>query len=96
MDGIILQLLSINLDIIVSVGSVLALIGLIIIYAKNYKTFKTRFSLAILLFVSLFLIEETVYAIFLLLNPEISTNLQTIVNVLEFISFLILLIVARE
>jgi hypothetical protein len=96
MDGIILQLLGVKLDIIVSVGSVLALIGLIIIYAKNYKAFKTKFSLALLLFVSLFFIDEIIYAISLLLNPGISTSLQTFVNVIEFISFLILLIVARE
>lgn len=91
MDGIIQ-----NLDIILSGASVIALLGLLFIYSRNYRDFKTRFSLGLFLFISLFLIEETVYTISLLLNTRIATDLQTFVDLLELIAFLILLIVARK
>ena len=94
MDGL-LQMLSVKVDMIVSAGSVLTLLALIIIYLNNYKTFKTKFSLAILLFVSLFFMEELIYAVSLFYDPSISTNLQTLINTIELIGFLIILSVAR-
>lgn len=94
MDGL-LQMLSVKVDMIVSAGSVLTLLALIIIYLKNYKTFKTKFSLAILLFVSLFFMEELIYTVSVFNDPSISTSLQTLINTIELIGFLIILSVAR-
>jgi hypothetical protein len=94
MDGL-LQMLSVKVDMIVSAGSVLTLLALFIIYLKNYKTFKTKFSLAILLFVSLFLMEELIYTVSVFYDPNISTSLQTLINTIELIGFLIILSVAR-
>ncbi|ADZ09719.1 hypothetical protein Metbo_1486 [Methanobacterium lacus] len=94
MDGL-LQMLSVKVDMIVSAGSVLTLLALIIIYLKNYKTFKTKFSLAILLFVSLFFMEELIYTVSVFNDPSISISLQTLINIIELIGFLIILSVAR-
>lgn len=94
MDGL-MQMLSVKVDMIVSAGSVLTLLALIIIYLKNYKTFKTKFSLAILLFVSLFFMEELIYTVSVFNDPSISTSLQTLINIIELIGFLIILSVAR-
>jgi hypothetical protein len=94
MDGL-LQMLSVKVDMIVSAGSVLTLLALIIIYLQNYKTFKTKFSLAILLFVSLFFMEELIYTVSVFNDPSISTSLQTLINIIELIGFLIILSVAR-
>jgi hypothetical protein len=95
MDGLV-QLLNVKVDMIASIGSVLTLFILIIIYSKNYMAFKTKFSLALLLFVTLFFIDEMIYAVSVVINPGISTNLQTLINLIEFVSFLIILMVARD
>lgn len=85
------------LDILVSLGNVILLILLLYIYLDNYKRIKSSFTLGLIMFAGLLLLQNIVFSSFLLLGPifrivELGLPLF-VVNIIEFLALFILLIV---
>ena len=88
------------LDIIVSFGNIILLLTLLYIYWGNYKKMKTQFTLGLMLFAALFLLQNLLFTGFLLFHQafrvsEIDLPLL-LLNVTEFLALIILLKITYE
>lgn len=88
------------LDIIVSLGTIVLLIALIYIYWKSYKGVKSQFTLGLILFATLLLLQNFLFTGFLLFHaafhvPEIDIPLL-ILNLTEFLALVVLLKITNE
>jgi hypothetical protein len=89
------QILSHPIDIILGMGNICLIIGLISVYWKNYKHFRTQFALGLLLFATFLLIHNLLYVLtyFLYRNfwGPFEHTILFLVNLSEFIGLTILL-----
>lgn len=67
-NGIDIMGLSTILAIIVGIANICLLIALLYVYLKNYRKLKTKFTMGLLVFVSLLLLQNVVSTSFLVLN----------------------------
>lgn len=88
------------LDIVISIGNIVLLIFLIYIYWGSYKEMKTRFSLGLLLFACLLLLQNLLFTGFLLFHQAFRVSAidlpLLLLNVTEFLALAILLKITYE
>jgi hypothetical protein len=85
------------LDIIVSLGNIILLLLLLYVYWGNYKKIKSNFTIGLIMFASILLLQNIIFTSFLLFAPifqiaDLGLPLF-IVNVTEFSALLILLLI---
>ncbi len=85
------------LDIAISLGNIILLILLLYIYLDNYKRIKSVFTLGLIIFAVLLLLQNILFSGFLLFGPvfriaELGLPLF-ILNITEFLALFILLII---
>lgn len=85
------------LDIAISLGNIVLLILLLYIYWDNYKKIKSVFTLGLMIFAGLLLLQNIVFSGFLLFGPifriaELGLPLF-ILNITEFLALLTLLVI---
>ncbi|MBU4535641.1 MAG: hypothetical protein KKF16_07435 [Euryarchaeota archaeon] len=84
---------------ITSVANICLLVGMLYVYLERYQKVKSKFTTTLVLFTSLFLIQNILFSIYFLFNVP-----QTIVNAvllliflgLEFTALALLLMITRE
>lgn len=85
------------LDILVSIGNVILLLLLLYVYWGNYRKIKSSFTLGLIMFAGLLLLQNILFSSFLLLGPVFRANDLGIpiffLNITEFLALFILLIV---
>jgi len=85
------------LDILVSIGNIVLLILLLYIYLDNYKKIKSVFTLGLIMFAGLLLLQNILFSSFLLFGSifqAIELGLPLFVlNITEFLGLLALLLV---
>ena len=79
---------------IVGIGNIILIIGLLYYYIKSYQEIKIGFTLGLILFVSLLMLQN----LFSLISPILGNNLSIdthllVGSVIEFIALTILLII---
>jgi len=89
-----------NITTVLTVISTLALFGLLYIYAKNLKSIKSKFTLGLLIFAVLFLLQNLVslYFYFTMIEyfvPQVEVHVL-ILTLLQTIAFLILMKITWE
>jgi hypothetical protein len=88
------------IDIGLGLASIILLCGLIFIYGKNYLHFKTQFSLGLLMFALLFLLQNLIIIVsFFFLHDICSAMAHNLINsvfLCEVIGFLILYLVTAR
>ena len=89
-----------NLTTILTAVSTLSLFGLLYIYIKNLKNIKSKFTIGLLIFAALFLLQNLVslYFYFTMIEyfvPQVEVHVF-ILTLLQTIAFLILLKITRE
>ncbi len=85
------------LDIIVSLGNIILLLLLLYVYWGNYKKIKSNFTIGLIMFASILLLQNIIFTSFLLFAPifqiaDLGLPLF-IVNVTEFLALFILLLI---
>ena len=85
------------LDIIVALGNIVLLLLLLYVYWDNYKKIKSRFTLGLIMFAGILLLQNLIFTSLLLFGPifqiaELGLPLF-IVNITEFLALLILFII---
>jgi hypothetical protein len=82
-------------DIILGIANICLIIGLMSIYWKSYKHYRTRFSLGLVLFAAFLLIHNLLYVITFMTYQNfwggLEHNIMFLVNLSEFIGLVILL-----
>jgi len=88
------------LDILISIGNIILLISLIYIYWDSYKEMKTRFTLGLMLFACLLLLQNLLFTGFLLFHQAFRTSEIDLplflLNITEFLALVILLKITYE
>ncbi|MCE5214258.1 MAG: hypothetical protein LLF83_06010 [Methanobacterium sp.] len=83
------------LDIIIAVGNIILLIVLLYIYWGNYKKIKSEFTLGLILFAALLLLQNFLFSSFLLFHEAFRVEAIDlplfILNITEFLALAILL-----
>jgi membrane protease YdiL (CAAX protease family) len=79
---------------IVGIGNIILIIGLLYYYIKSYREINIGFTLGLILFVSLLMLQN----LFSLFSPIIGNNIsinthELVGNIIEFIALTILLII---
>lgn len=88
------------LDILVSLANIILLIGLFYIYWDSYKKVKSQFTIGLMLFATLLLLQNFLFSSFLLFHkafrvPEIDLPLF-LLNITEFFALVVLLKITNE
>ena len=83
-----------------TIVSIIALLGLIYVYSRSLKAIKSKFTIGLLVFASLFLLQNIIslYYYFAMMEyyvPKVE-NHMLILNVLQTLAFLILLKITWE
>ena len=79
---------------IVGIANILLIIGLLYYYIKSYREIKIGFTLGLILFVSLLMIQNLFSFISPIIGNNISINTHELVgSIIEFIALTILLII---
>lgn len=85
------------LDIVVSLGNILLLILLLYVYWDNYRKIKSSFTLGLIIFAGLLLLQNILFTSFLLFHPAFQVSdlgvPLFILNITEFLALAILLVV---
>jgi hypothetical protein len=90
----------INIDIIIGIAVILLLIILLYVYVESYREFKTKFTLGLVFFALLLLVQNIIFTSLLLTysgfrNMEIGIPFFFI-NFIEFFALLILIWITLE
>jgi len=85
------------LDILVSMGNIILLLLLLYVYWDNYKKIKSIFTLGLIMFAGILLLQNIIFTSFLLFGPifqiaELGLPVF-IVNITEFLALLILFVI---
>jgi len=79
---------------IVGIGNIILVIGLLYYYIKSYREIKIGFTLGLILFVSLLMLQNVFGLISPILGNNLSIDTHVLVgSVIEFIALIILLII---
>ncbi len=79
---------------IVGIGNIILIIGLLYYYLKSYREIKIGFTLGLILFVSLLMLQNVFGLISPILGNNLSIDTHVLVgSVIEFIALIILLII---
>jgi heme A synthase len=79
---------------IVGIGNIVLVIGLLYYYIKSYREIKIGFTLGLILFVSLLMLQNVFGLISPILGNNLSIDTHVLVgSVIEFIALIILLII---
>ncbi|QUH22601.1 hypothetical protein HYG87_01865 [Methanobacterium alkalithermotolerans] len=84
---------------ITSVANICLLLGMLYVYLERYQKVKSKFTTTLVLFTSLFLIQNVLFSAYFLFNvPETIVNavLLLIFLGLEFTALALLLMITRE
>lgn len=84
---------------ITSIANICLLLGMLYVYLERYQKVKSKFTTTLVLFTSLFLVQNVLFSVYFLFNiPETIVNavLLLIFLGLEFTALALLLMITRE
>lgn len=84
---------------ITSVANIILLIGMLYVYLERYLKVKSKFTTTLVLFASLFLVQNILFSVYFLFNlPETIINAVTLLIFLglEFVALALLLKITRS
>jgi hypothetical protein len=84
---------------ITSVANIILLIGMLYVYVERYLKVKSKFTTTLVLFASLFLVQNILFSVYFVFNPPgtiINALLPLIFLGLEFTALALLLMITRE
>ena len=84
---------------ITSIANICLLAGMLYVYMERYLKFKSKFTTTLVLFASLFLVQNILFSVYFVFNPPatiINALLPLIFLGLEFTALALLLMITRE
>jgi hypothetical protein len=84
---------------ITSIANIFLLIGMLYVYVERYLKVKSKFTTTLVLFASLFLVQNILFSVYFVFNPPatiINALLPLIFLGLEFTALALLLMITRE
>lgn len=84
---------------ITSIANICLLIGMLYVYMERYLKVKSKFTTTLVLFSSLFLVQNILFSVYLIYNPPETINSSVFPLIflgLEFIALALLLMITRE